>query len=491
MPNSSLPAPIFAMDPSDMNRLRAQLRALPDAHRLSDVTIEQCLISADALLQLPTVLDRYAPTRILITMDAVPMLRGHQDLKTLVGQLASLAGVPLDVLVVPPGDDGQVHASVRNAQLVESHLTIGTVVVSVGSGSITDTTKHGCFLFDEATGGHTPWIAVQTANTVTAFTSNMAVLLKDGVKRTFHSRYPDVLISDLQVLSAAPVDLTRAGIGDMMAKWVCYGDWYLAHVLGLAPTYSESPLQLMADMDRLVLPYAQAASQGDLTGTEVLTKALLLSGMAMAIVDETTPLSGFEHVQSHVLDMTAHHYRRDFVLHGLQVGVTVLLASAAWDILFADLDAAALPAEIPAPAAGAMKARIDAAFGSVDPSGSMAAECWNDYRQKLDAWAGAQAAYTAFRADWATTVKPKLHALVYTPEQIASALQASGCPLTGDQLTPAVSAENLAFAFEHAPLIRKRFTVADLLQFAGWTGPAFTERVLERVRHAIAVVSDC
>ena len=485
MPREALPEPVFRMDPSDMQQLRRQMQTLPDAHRLSPITIEACLVGADVLLQLPEVAARYNPSRILLVIDDVVMWRGTQSLKPLVLDLLSGLKIPIDVLTIPPGHDGMVHASVENAELVRGRITPGTLVVSVGSGSITDTTKHGCFLHDQEANTHTPWIAIQTANTVTAFTSNNAVLLKDGVKRTFHSRFPDVLVSDLRVLACAPIELTRAGIGDMTAKWVCYGDWYLANRAGVAPTFSEAPLVLMEDLDRLVLPYAGPAAEGDLTGVEVLTKALLLSGMAMAIVDETTPLSGYEHVQSHVLDMTAEHYGRPMALHGLQVGVTALMSAAAWDLFLNEFDPDQLP-DATIPSDDEAKQRIEAVFGKVDPSGLMAQECWNDCRQKLHNWRAADEGRAQLRAAWDSEVRPRLREMVYTPEQIAEALAASGCALTGDELSPAIPEEQIRFAFEHAHLIRKRFTLADLLAFMGWTGPAFTDRVLARVARAIS-----
>ena len=51
-------------------------------------------------------------------------------------------------------------------------------------------------------------VLVPTAASVTAFTSSLAVLLVDGVKRTRPSRFPDAVVCDLETLAAAPPAMT-------------------------------------------------------------------------------------------------------------------------------------------------------------------------------------------------------------------------------------------------------------------------------------------
>jgi hypothetical protein len=82
-----------------------------------------------------------------------------------------------------------------------------------------------------------------------AFAANMAVLFKDGVKRTISSRYPTAIIADLRVLASAPKAMTLAGLGDCCARFVAYGDWYLAGALGMVDFYSEVPLALLGSLE--------------------------------------------------------------------------------------------------------------------------------------------------------------------------------------------------------------------------------------------------
>ena len=48
-----------------------------------------------------------------------------------------------------------------------------------------------------------------------------------------------------------------------VARFISYGDWYLAHQLGLVDRYSETPLALMgADLDETYLEHAPLVAQG-------------------------------------------------------------------------------------------------------------------------------------------------------------------------------------------------------------------------------------
>ena len=59
--------------------------------------------------------------------------------------------------------------------------------------------------------GRIPFVVVQTAFSVNAFSDDMAVLLADGVKRTVPSRWPDALVVDLGVIADAPAAMNQAG----------------------------------------------------------------------------------------------------------------------------------------------------------------------------------------------------------------------------------------------------------------------------------------
>ena len=126
-------------------------------------------------------------------------------------------------------------------------------VVSVGGGTITDiakvaTARHG----DGATAddGGIPLVVVQTAASVDGYTDNVSVVLRDGVKRTIPSRWPDVVIADVTTISTAPRQLNTAGYGEVLSMLTAPADWYLASVLGMDPTFHRAPRDLLAVFGR-------------------------------------------------------------------------------------------------------------------------------------------------------------------------------------------------------------------------------------------------
>src|SRR6185436_3348305 len=126
--------------------------------------------------------------------------------------------------------------------------------------------KHACFLQHTQHGAAPlPFVVYQTANSVSAYTSNMAPVFVNGVKRTLPSRYPDVLVCDLETLRDAPMAMTVAGVGDLLAAFGSYADWWLAHRLGLDASYTEFAQTLMGPLDEILLAHAEQIQQRTLT----------------------------------------------------------------------------------------------------------------------------------------------------------------------------------------------------------------------------------
>ena len=131
-----------------------------------------------------------------------------------------------------------------------------------------------------------------------------------------------------------------------------------------------------------------------------LAGRMTLTGMAMGVAGRTAPLSGTEHLLSHLLDMAAGVDGRSLAFHGAQVGVASVLAATIWSDTLDRLDPLALTRDAAFPAPDAVERRVRAAFEPLDPSGRMADECWRDVERKLARWHGARPSVEAFAADW-------------------------------------------------------------------------------------------
>ena len=210
-------------------------------------------------------------------------------------------------------------------------------VVSVGSGTITDIAKDASWR-----AGTIPFVVVQTAVSVNAFSDDMAVLLRDGVKRTVPSRWPDALLIDLRVIADAPAAMNRAGFGELCSMFTAPADWYLADALGMDDSFDEAVVGLFRDGADALLAGAERVRDNDPAMLAELAGRMTLTGIAMGVAGRTAPLSGTEHLLSHLLDMAAGAADRPLAFHGAQVGVATVLAATVWHDTLERLDPAVL-----------------------------------------------------------------------------------------------------------------------------------------------------
>jgi glycerol-1-phosphate dehydrogenase [NAD(P)+] len=393
--------------------------------------------------------------RIAVLAAATPITAGGGPLRETV---AGLLGPGHDLrwsVLGPP--DGAVHADEPTVAAALAAARDADCVVTIGSGTITDIGK-------AAAPAGVPLVAVQTATSVNGYADPFSVLLRDGVKRTTPTRWPDALVIDPLVLAGAPRELNRAGIGDMAAMFTAQADWYLAAAVGAeGPPYA-------GQVAGLVRPYRErmfTLLADRVNGPAELASLLTLSGLTMGLAGSTAPASGMEHAISHLVEMTGDEAAGN--LHGLVVGVASVVAAAAWEHVGDRIAAGALngPARLPDPALAA--GQIGAAVAHLDPSGRMAAECATDYLAKLRLLATRPDPLAMLRGRWEEH-DLVLGGLLAGPEQIAAGLRAAGLPATFAELPEPVDAATARWAVANCALQRRRFGVADLAALIGaWT----------------------
>lgn len=458
-------------DPEYIDRFKADIRGIPGYPSGEELPIRAMVFEPDALLRLPALLELagMAPTRpLLVVMDRTPMRREGEDLKPLLLGTLRAAGWQPEVIWLEPDSTGQVHTDFTQIRAVTARLQPGSGVLAVGSGTVTDIAKHACYVYQQEQGqGDLPFVVYQTANSVSAYTSNMAPTFLDGVKRTLPSRYPDVLVCDLKTLRDAPREMTAAGVGDLLACFGSYADWWLAHSLGMDSTYTEFAQTLMGPVEEIFLDQAEAIREGTLEAMGILAKLIALGGLAMSLSHATAPLSGYEHVISHVLDLIAERTPRPLAQHGTQVALATLLTTSAYQVFLEEFEPGEVVLDKCYPGEAEMKARIEAAFAPLDPTGRVAAECWTDYKIKLEAWHAHRPNFEEALQTW-PELRQQLRALAKPPGATGRILQAISAPMSFARLDPAPTESDIRFAFTNAPLIRHRFTLGDLFVFLDW-----------------------
>lgn len=435
------------------------------------VGLQRILIGACALEELVAEVRAVArPGRIVVFEDTTPMRRGEEDLKRLVAtMLAELGDVQRIVL---GGPDGALHADARTIAVAREAAVGAGCVVTVGSGTLTDIGKEAV-----NRDGGAALVAVQTAASVNGFADDMAVVLKDGVKRTIPSVWPSALIIDTQVLAAAPEEMTRSGLAEMMAMFTAPADWRLAAAAGFDPSYDHRLVRLFRERGEELLAAASQLSTKDGEALDLLATLLTASGMAMGIAGRTAPLSGTEHLISHLLDMSAESAGTRVGRHGAQVGVGAVIAACLWERVLDRVNADQILSDSSIPSPESARSTVEDAFASLDPSGAMGAECWSDYSAKLETWRHGDRA--ALAAGWPQLVS-ELRSLVGDPSRMAAALAAADAPVRFSQLDPAVDGERARWALSSCHLMRNRFTVADLAFLTGNLNDGDIDAVLDR-----------
>ena len=443
------------------------------------VEIKQIIISDNGIEALTDIFTSIGKgKRTLLVADRTPMKRGSDDLKAVIQ--TALESVPqLTSCTLPVDPQSALHADMANAEYVSRLLREHDQIISVGSGSITDIAKYARHLLAgdcPSTANVKPFISFPTAASVTAFTSALAVLMIDGVKRTLDALAPDHVVCDLQTLSDAPARMTQAGFGDVLARGVAYGDWYLANELGMDDGFSKVPGYLLGDSEQRMIDLADEVYRQTPAGIKAVTEAILLAGMGMSLVNQTAPVSGWEHVISHYLDLTAAGDGRDFALHGAQVGVGSLISARGYERAWGNIDATSILTDIDNEEYHKKAAE---AFQRYDSNGKLLKEILSDLDKKISRWNGSAAARQRFVADLESGKHDEfIKQHVRPSSEISSALEKAGAPANLGEVTPPIPDSTALGAVRFCHLIRARFTFGDLLDKTGWLTQERAEALL-------------
>ena len=320
---------------------------------------------------------------------------------------------------------------------------------------------------------------VQTALSVNAFSDNSSVMLINGVKRTVHSRYPTILIIDLDIVAAAPAEMNVSGYGDLIATWTAPVDWYLSYTLGMGGNFHTAPSDMIRTQCERLLENSARLKAGDAQVIGDLANVLTLSGLSMGLADESSPASGSEHVMSHLIDMASGVRKTGICYHGTQVAVSGIISGLLWDYLLNEFDPGAVDLDAAYPSAEEMEPRVKAAFDWLDDSHSAANECWSDYQKKLAKWHANRENFRSFLENF-DAFKAEVAGWVKKPDYIADCMHKAGAPCRYSVLNFPVDAKTATWAITNCHMMRNRFSIIDLLHFAGVWNDAFVQKILAR-----------
>jgi len=240
--------------------------------------------------------------------------------------IGSLKNAGLNVVECCFADDEPIPDEYAIGVLTAAYTADVDLILGIGSGTINDLctfvgAKVGC-----------PSAIVGTAPSMDGYASLGSAMLIDGLKVTPPTQCPVAIFCDIDILAAAPMLLTAAGLGDMLGKITALADWRLAHIL------------VGEDMPQDIVSIVETALKKIIAGAPFLvdrnpdviksvTEGLILSGIAMSLYGDSRPASGTEHHLAHFWEMRMLAEDIKPALHGIKVGLATIVGLVIWNEL--------------------------------------------------------------------------------------------------------------------------------------------------------------
>ena len=289
--------------------------------RTHTVPVKKIIYEEDALDVLPDMLGGFIDSRsILIVADSRTFSIAGRD----ACRILEKAGWSVQQIIIPDTDQGSPACDdITYNKLKDAAPSVG-FALAVGCGVINDLTKWLSFERD------IPYAVVATAATMNGFTAANVAPMLEGIKSLIRARAPLAVFAKPSVICRAPFELTSAGLGDCLARPISTADWLMNHIF-LDEYFCNTCSQMINELESAYFNNPDDIKSQKPEAIEAVFNALLYSGIAMTLVGTSAPASGGEHLLSHTLDMMSVLDKERHDLHGRQVGVGTIFASALYE----------------------------------------------------------------------------------------------------------------------------------------------------------------
>lgn len=197
-------------------------------------------------------------------------------------------------------------------------------VIGIGSGVINDISKIISAVSNKQ------YIIVASAPSMDGYASATSSMSLDGLKVSVPSKAADVIIGDTDILKTAPDRMLRAGLGDMLAKYISICEWRIANLL-VDEYYCGSVASVVRASLKKCVDNADGLLKRDDAAVEAVFDGLVTCGMAMEYAGLSRPASGVEHYISHIWDMRGLAKGTPVDLHGIQCAIGTLYAAKIYE----------------------------------------------------------------------------------------------------------------------------------------------------------------
>lgn len=185
------------------------------------------------------------------------------------------------------------------------------VIAGFGGGRVLDTAKYAAHV-SKAT-----YICMPSSLSNDSLASPFSVLeTMNGARKTLSCLIPEAIIVDTGMIVKAPLNQLLSGIGDTIGKHTALFDWRLA-----AEKSGAALNDFAYALSRMSYDSVYHFDHKDLKSKvfiRVLSRALVMGGLAMEIAGSSRPCSGSEHLFAHAIE---EYYPEIKISHGLAVAL--------------------------------------------------------------------------------------------------------------------------------------------------------------------------
>ena len=158
------------------------------------------------------------------------------------------------------------------------------------------------------------------------YASDGAAMITGGMKVTYKVGLPRAIIADTEVLANAPIEMLKAGYGDIIGKFSALNDWKLSHCIN-DEYFCDYIYNLTDEQIDRTLKLANGILERNEESVKTLMEALVIIGIMMSFAGSSRPASGSEHHLSHFFEITGIIDKTEYFPHGIDVAYSTLVTT--------------------------------------------------------------------------------------------------------------------------------------------------------------------
>ncbi|MEG2002897.1 MAG: iron-containing alcohol dehydrogenase [Clostridia bacterium] len=253
-------------------------------HKLS---VEKIFCSFGATENLPSCIDEKLPVGKLLVVTADDIFKSIAQ--PLIDSLKK-DGREIEVFCYEKNSE----PSVKNASRLFSNSEDFRLVLSIGSGTVTEMAKYF------ASVRKIPVIAVATAFSSCSYLTSSTEIIVDKRRRYLPTASVSVLFFDLDIMAAAPKALLACGVGSVFSNYLNVFDWNVANKF-TDEFYCQAIADLLVDSADMMMKATLLLQTDQNKGYLKIAQALLYSCVARALLVSDRFLMGGAHSAANVL----------------------------------------------------------------------------------------------------------------------------------------------------------------------------------------------